>query len=366
MKRLLHAILLTLLLTGFQPAALANVSISSNSPTERQINFLLKEGESQTGAVVIENLDTQDANINLYGADGTVSNMGTFAITTKSAVQQTIGKWVTFATPNLTLKGKERKEVSFTLNIPKDATPGTYGGGIAAETSANGNGSAGGGNAVSVSSRVVVKLYVSIPGVKKTSFEWNDFSYTPIDGSKTPFFNLSYKNTGNTIVNIEQKIDVQGFPGITQNISLPMASLPQGSNIDIPVRWEEQPVFGFLTATATITFSEYDIINNKNIDGQTQTKTVKIVIIHPAILLAGEIVGGLLILLILILLVRSLLRHHLVKISKPYTVQPKETLEEIADRSGISWKKLARINKLKPPYNLKAGSGIKVPPSRRK
>jgi uncharacterized membrane protein len=360
MKRLFATILLTFLLTGFQPAALANISIASSSPTERQINFVLKEGESKTGAVIVDNLDSKDATVSLYGADGTLSNQGTFAITTKSASQKTIGKWVQFETPTVTLKGNEQRQIPFTITIPANATPGTYGGGIAAETT-NGNGSVQTGNAVSVSSRVVVKLYVSIPGEKKTSFEWSNFSYNPGSDSKKPFFNLSYANTGNTIINAEQKIDIQGFPGFSQTVTLPTASLPQGSSIDIPVRWDNPPLFGYLKATATTTFSEYNIINNKNINGQTLSKSMDIVIVHPLILVAAGIIVILIILLTAILAIRYCGRCRLLKKCASYTVQEKETLAEIAEKSGIGWKKLAKLNKLKAPYNLKAGSCLRVP-----
>ena len=44
-----------------------------------------------------------------------------------------------------------------------------------------------------------------------------------------------------------------------------------------------------------------------------------------------------------------------------YKVKPDETLTTIAETYDIPWKKLAKINKISPPYNLKAGQTILVP-----
>ena len=43
-----------------------------------------------------------------------------------------------------------------------------------------------------------------------------------------------------------------------------------------------------------------------------------------------------------------------------HTVQPHENLHTIAEKYKVSWKLLARINKLKPPYQLKPGQSIVV------
>ena len=41
-------------------------------------------------------------------------------------------------------------------------------------------------------------------------------------------------------------------------------------------------------------------------------------------------------------------------------MQEGETTESIAEKFGMSWKKLVKTNKLKPPYSLKHGQKILV------
>jgi LysM repeat protein len=45
-----------------------------------------------------------------------------------------------------------------------------------------------------------------------------------------------------------------------------------------------------------------------------------------------------------------------------YTVKGKEDINSLANERGVSWKLLAQVNKLQPPYVLKKGLHIKVPP----
>jgi len=45
-----------------------------------------------------------------------------------------------------------------------------------------------------------------------------------------------------------------------------------------------------------------------------------------------------------------------------YRVRPNQDINEVAKEFDISWKLIAKVNKLKPPYVLNTGDKIKVPP----
>ena len=47
-----------------------------------------------------------------------------------------------------------------------------------------------------------------------------------------------------------------------------------------------------------------------------------------------------------------------------YEIKSGEDIKSLAERFDVSWKLLARVNKLKPPYALKTGQKIKVPPTK--
>lgn len=395
--------------------ASAGFSAIPAPPVRHQFTFELRPGEEKKGAILVENFDTEPVSLNLYGADGTQSDQGTFALTSTTAGQRHVGTWIKISKPDITLESREKKEIPFTIKLPKDVTPGTYSGGIAAESSGiaaeSGGPSSDGanGNAVSISARFVVKIFVKVPGEKIHKFEWTDFSYIAgvrNDGIVSlPSFKLSYKNLGNTLIKTEQKISINGFPGLPKTIDVgqlepimnPKAELNdpdktngngnlnglkayvnsgalvftpqpaivlQNSQTVIPVKWPNPPEMGVYKATATVTFYEYDIITGKTLNPQTLTRTISFSI--PVKL---NTLPGISLVLFLILLIvayeyvsyRRCIIINAINESGLYTVKPNETLIQIAEDNQISWKILAKINKIKPPYTIKSGQKILVP-----
>jgi nucleoid-associated protein YgaU len=70
------------------------------------------------------------------------------------------------------------------------------------------------------------------------------------------------------------------------------------------------------------------------------------------------------VLIILFFLCRLLWRLWLAKAKlkmETYIVKKNQTIMDIAEKYGVSWKKLARINNLKPPYALKERETLFVP-----
>jgi len=45
-----------------------------------------------------------------------------------------------------------------------------------------------------------------------------------------------------------------------------------------------------------------------------------------------------------------------------YTLKSNTDITTLASEHDVSWKLLAKVNRLKPPYTLKKGDTLKVPP----
>ncbi len=353
-----------LFLLSIIPTSYAGISLIPTTPGQRQFSFEIKPGQEQKGMITLENLDNKKVNVHLYSADGTQSNQGTFALTTLATPQKHIGNWITFTQPEQTLEPLQKKEIPFIVKIPANATPGTYSGGIAAESSTALDKKTG-KSGVSISSRIVVKVFVNVPGAKNNQYEWQDFSYNAGIENRKPSFNLTYKNLGNTVILIDQKIEVSGFPySKKQTLDLPIATLLQGSESTLSQKWVDQPFFGFYKANATINFSEYDIINNKKLNGQTLSKEINIYVPLKLDTTEGRLTLTLIVVILCLLIgyLFWLLREmQLRKNFQGYKVKADETVSSIAENYNIPWKRLAKINKLSPPYNLKPGQTILVP-----
>jgi LysM repeat protein len=368
MKKLVAIIALFAAFAAFVPTSFAGFSMTpSSSDTRRQFNFQISPGGTKKDSVIIQNNNDAPLTLLLYGADGTHSNQGSFALVNRTAVQRTVGKWVQFDSNAITLQAGEKKEIPFTITLPSTVTPGNYAGGIAAETTTVQSPAAGSaadsspasstGAGVVISSRLVVKLFVSVPGQKNTLFSWDNFSRVVANDKQR--FSLDFSNTGNTVIAVDPVIDVTGlFGGTPVEIKLPESSLLQSETINVPYEWDQTPFFGLFKATATVTFFEYDIVTNQNINPTVMTKTISFWVI-PWLPVAIIIV--LLLIVIAYFTNKKLRMKRLRKRSNTYEVQEGETIIGIAETAGISWRRLAKLNKLHAPYALKKGDKLQVP-----
>lgn len=343
-----------------QSICFAGINFYPENASSRQFSFELNPGESASGNVIIHNIDHAATTLEIYGADGTQTNLGTLALTLQSSEQRHIGAWVKFDESTITLEADENITVPFTIEVPSTATPGTYSGGLAAEVIKN-----NGNSSVSTSARNVIKLFVSVPGDKQHSFEWENFVYNPKSENGKPGFSLTYKNTGNTIVSVEQKIIFSGFPplGEKSEIELNKAQLQPGSEVSINTPWKDTPFFGFYTATAEVTFYEYDIVNNLNINPQTFKKEIKINII-PA--LESALLLLLIIAAVIVYVVKTAIAVKKYKSLVEYRVKSSDTLESVAKKHNTTWGKIAKLNKLEKPYTLRQGQILRIPPIKKK
>lgn len=364
MKKFASIITLLLTLAASVPVTQAGFSmVTSSSDTRRQFNYELKPGETKKDSIIIENNNENDLTLLLYGADATHSNQGSFALVNRTATQRTVGSWVKFEESTVTLKGGEKKEIPFTISMPDKVTPGNYAGGIAAETTTVQNQNTdqkkpNTGAGVVISSRLVVKLFISVPGEKSVKYDWTDFTRTVTPNAKQRFV-LSYANDGNAAITVEPKIELSNlFGGGSQEIKIPGTTLLQNEKVTIPYDWDKTPLFGFFTAKASTTFWEYDVVNNQNINPQVMTKTITFWIIPWNI---AAVVIFVIATLLIFVVSKTVSMQKLKKSSKSYEVREDETLVGIAEKAGINWKKLAKLNKLKPPYTIKKGQRLQVP-----
>jgi len=368
-KRLISIIAVAALLFSFMPLAQAGFTMVPSKPdTRRQFNFQINPGESISDSVIIENINATPLTLLLYGADATHSNQGSFALVNRTATQRTVGNWVKFDSSTVSLNPGERKVIPFTITLPDKITPGSYAGGIAAETTTvqptqqnAQNGSTGAG--VIISSRLVVKLFITVPGEKTVKYSWAELTHT-LNANNKYHFSFTYNNEGNAAIMVDPKIEISGFPSnYNGEYKIPGTTLLQGEKVSIPYDWNQNPFFGTFTVKATTTFWEYDIATNQNINPQTETRTFVFYVIPWKIV---GVILGVIVLLIAFFVFRKFRKVHLKKKCSLYTVRESDTLVSLSKETGVSWKGLAKINKLKPPYNLSKGDIIHLPPFKTK
>jgi hypothetical protein len=207
---------------------------------------------------------------------------------------------------------------------------------------------------------------VTVPGKIIKSLDFKSVKTGSIT-DKSVVVTPTIRNTGNVSLDTKLKtelVPVLGTKVTEDNGSYPI--LPRSSaswNLEV-----KRPFWGGLykaRVSATYNADPAAGIGDKNDDPKTITRTSSLVFIAPA---TGALVIELLVLLLIIVaagwLLRGRMHHrHVRRHWQSYSVKDGDTINSIANRFGVSWKRLAKANKLRAPYTLETGRRLRVPPS---
>ena len=334
--------------------------------------YNLDLGESKEDAMLLVNSSSVTQNIKLYPVDSVASNQGNFALEDELDSRDGIGAWIKLSQSLITLAPGETKEIPFTISIPDNVDVGEHSGGIIIKKAQAGEISSDSGTA-SIVTRVGIRVYETVPGEIVTNIELVDFFVLEDRTSKTPFYNISLvaKNTSNISLKPQVDVRISGWGKIeyfkyskfTDGLVVDFRDLTdffKGETLKrdwqllrgqkVSTRWEwPRPRFGRFVFQAELTY------NNNGIQKSLKTKEVVITIIPWVELIV--LFGVILLLALSIILRRKIFG---VKKWKKYTVKKGDQLAVLAIHYGVSWKKLARANRLKTPI-LRAGQSILVP-----
>lgn len=325
-----------------------------NELTRSWFIYTLNLGETREGKVDIINSTDQPQEVKIYPVDAVTTKDGAFASKGEIDEKVGVGVWLKLAESELSLESGETKIVDFTLTIPENADVGDHMGSIIVQGKGTAEIKRGEGEVqpgVRVVTRVGARIYVTVPGEIVRELEFKEFSFKRVS-DKQGIFYLTLNNKGNVRILPKGEIEIKNnFNKAENKLDLPQREVFPRDEIVLPVEWKEIPFFGRFAAQATVTYNS-----------QILTKKIIFWILPPERILVtgGYSLGGIIVLLIILLIIRKIIRRRVRKLMRKYLVKEGETIETIASKFKISWKKLAKINKLKPPYTLKKGQKIFV------
>lgn len=349
-----------LLLFSFGNVASAQLSI--NLPEQQGI-FSVDPGNVKEVVFNIRNSYTGPVNLALYTVDGGSTSTGTFAAKPRDAETYFFGKWAKTSVDIIALEPKETKDVTLTITVPANATPGDYAGAIVvskisdqeAQTFEDDNANTGAG--LKFSTRLARAVYISVPGEKTTNIEIGDLNYKYFPGDQYSIY-LPLENNGNTTLIITQETTLKSFAGEITEIPVKETTLFPGNKSNGELAIGKLPKIESYQVTQKITYYEKNLITGeeKKVDEKTKSLTITIV---PWIEIFAIL--ALILVIIFLLIYKKLHFKKIVNQSKKYTIKQGDTLFKIAEQNGVKWETLAKINNIKPPYELKSGSNILVP-----
>ena len=344
--------------------------VPGNPRTESIFIYTLKPGQQATDGVRIQNNTTKEQTVTLDAVDSEIASGGNF--TCKQAVEQKhdVGSWIQLESSSVTVPANSSQVVPFTVTVPNNAniSVGEHDGCVtlqAASQTATPSDKSG----IVLSFRSAIRVVVTIPGkiVKKLSIH----SVTVTSGRGSTYqINSKIANDGNVSLDTTVSVGLQSVLGSSAPLTKKGTSpiLPRNTTaLNYAVK---RPFWGGLyRAHVVATYNS----NPTTGLGQDQTKDSRSIVKDSAIFFAvpeplalviellvlAVVVGG-----VYLLIAKRRQSRHIKRHWTSYTVKKGETLQSVAERHNVSWRKIAQVNKLKPPYQLRKGDTLKLPASK--
>jgi LysM repeat protein len=331
--------------------------------------YKLDLGRDKKDSIRVLNNKDETIVVKLYASDATTTVDGSFTLLTEEDAKADVGSWVKLAVEEVEIPPKSEKLIPFTINIPKNADVGDHMGGIVMREMETDDRANIPGMGVRIITCVGVRIYETVPGEVKKSFDVTrfDWRFAPsgkaswiknfLDINKKTLFFTGIKNKGNVRISPKITIDIKDIFGRT------VGHLPdQEAGVIFPgeevkeaaVTWDDMPIFGRYKVSMTASFFE---------DGVGQGSREVIIWAIPY-----RIIFLLVILAVFLILLR-LTKIYFQEASKEkmpvYTVKLGDNLADVAKKFSVSWKRIAKMNYIGKPFEIRAGEKLFIPITRR-
>lgn len=329
----------------------------SNTRTQSIFVETIKPLESKTNDVLVVNNTEVTKTLLVYAVDSQKSSDGAFACAQYADPKKNVGNWIKLAKSEVTLAPATNEKVPFTITAPENVGVGEENGCIIVqEKESNVAQSAG----ATLSFRTGVRVAITIPGEQIRNITLERFDIDTKGVEPKLLTKIEAKNSGNTSVDADITLS-QGDKELAKNTYPVLRGDTATYNIEL-----EKPYWGgFLEYTTTISYDKS--ATTLGVDSgeakEVIKKTIRVFVYPqpPALFAIAGIFA--LIVISLYLLIRVWARYRYRRLwTEEYIVGEDEDLESIAEKLGLPWKVMARVNKIRAPYAVEVGQKIRVFP----
>lgn len=330
--------------------------------------YTLEHGETKKDQLLVMNQTEEEQTIVLGSVDGVVTNSGDYTCRQEAEPIEGSGGWVRLAKKELTLAPGAEEKVDFTVTVPEQADVGEHNSCLTIQAAAaeDEDESTGG---VRLRMRQAIRMIVTIPGDLHRELAIEKFGISL--GAGTQNYSLTAANKGNVSADIDMKVRITSM--FNEEVATVSGEYPlvPGESLTKEFTTELRPMFGgWFEATPSL---RYDKrlgafgTQNENAEYETLTGESQTMFFWPTTTGWAIIATVVILLLALIIFLIRRARHNagLRRSAEEYTVKKGDTLQGLAEESNVSWKDIAKINKLTAPYTLVAGQRIKLPTAKK-
>ncbi|MBN2100964.1 LysM peptidoglycan-binding domain-containing protein [Candidatus Dojkabacteria bacterium] len=336
-----------------------------NERTKSIFIHTLEPGEIGEDGVKVVNSSDKPVDLSIFSVDSIRSSGGGFACKQKSEEQTDVGKWIELEKDFVSLPPNGQEVIDFTITVPEGPDVGEHNGCIVIQEKES-TSSIKQKPGINIIYRTGIRVAVTIPGNLIKKLEISDYSVEKRDNGNF-FLNPEVTNKGNVSVDTDIKVHITYFWGKELDT--------QGGEYvvlrDDTAEWNfelKKPFWGGWYKTYFT--AEYDTNPNLEI-GKSDKDSTKKLTSKTITFFSFPTTEALIIYISVVLLILgtgiSILIHFMRKkwINESwvnYNVKSDDNIMDIAKKKDVSWRMLARANKIKKPYTVKRGTTIKVPP----
>lgn len=335
-----------------------------NNARSRSIFILtLKGGEVVEDGVRVYNYTSESRTVLVDVVDSISATDGSFSCKQNSENKTAVGKWIKLAAKEVTVSPKSNELVTFTVSVPDKVAPGEHGACITAQDTKNVAAKSGAG--VLLGFRNAIRVAITVPGkivkdlrIEKVDVARNEkgnYTVSPIS-----------KNTGNVSLDVKARAQLKSFFGEQTEVKAADYPVIAGATTGWAFEFKQPFWGGFYRAYTSLSYNANpatglgDQVNGEQ--KKIRRDTGYFFMMPKPQALAVELSLPLLALGALIsTLRRKHIRRTAYKKLESYTVQAGDTIVSIAAAHACKWKKLAKLNGLRPPYMLQSGQIVLLP-----
>ncbi len=337
---------------------------SDNPRTESIFIHTLEPGAVQEEGILLVNNTAEQKTLSVYGVDSVVSSGGAFACRQMAEPKEGVGSWIELAKSEVTLDSGTSEIVPFTIVVPQNAGVGEHNGCIVIQEKKE---KIEGQTGITLSFRTGLRVAITIPGELERKLEVVGFTVTKRDDGSFLLHPL-VKNLGNVSIDADVIVTTRYFFGPTLFRHGGEYPILRGETSEWNFELKKPFWGGWYRSSFAVEYGE-----DLETEIGKETGIQKIQLEGPSVwffstpkpaALAIEVIVLLLLGFSGFLFWLSKKRKKWIKENwVEYEVKSGEDVNSLAKRFDVSWKLLAEVNKLKPPYALRAGQKIKTPPA---
>ncbi|MFD0024917.1 WxL protein peptidoglycan domain-containing protein [Streptomyces sp. NPDC058382] len=219
-------------------------------------SYAVNPGGEAEDALIVANHGTDPLTLAVYAADGFTTEKGQLDLLTEGKKSHSIGSWVRPGRKSVRIAPGRSAEIPFTVEVPGNATPGDYVGGILTSLK-----QADDTEGIAVDRRLGIRIKLRVSGALRPALAVEDV-HVGYKGSAVPFAHgdatvtYSLHNTGNAVLSGTQKVTLTGPFG---TLSTEAGKIPAPPELLPGERWKVRvPVHDVtpavrLTATVAVT-----------------------------------------------------------------------------------------------------------------